>query len=553
MQIRSPWRRRAVAAGALALALPLVISAGVANAAPAAAPTVGPVQAVNLGPTQWGPDFNGAYVTAPPNINGQTWNFSVHSPKMGRDVPVQLLVPPGYNAAAGTPYPELYQLDGIEAKPTTTDWALKSDSQKFFADKNVLVVQPISGFASQYMNWQTDDPSILAQSQAFPGAPLGHLKWEDFLVDELPGLIGAAFHGNGSRAITGISTGAYAAFDFAANHPKFYKAAASYSGYPETQSFGLPQFLIYTESSKGKATDPNNLFGLPVGTGPDWTRNNVGTAANLTSLKDNGVSLYMSAGTGASGPFDKPSGFFGLSSSFDGSLIEFICNYSSQIFAREAAGAGVPVTTDLNNPGIHDWPYWNVQYKKSWPQLAQAIGVTGTSSTYGVTGAIAIKYQLTGGGNGVLGTPTGAEQAVAGGVVQDFHNNATNTNGAIYWSPATGAVEVHGAIGDKYVALGGPATSGLGFPITDETSTPVRNGKYNRFQNGYIYWTPGGTANSVRGAILDFWASQGYENSQFGFPTSEEIRNGNDVIQYFQGTNGQYARVHYIFGVGIVP
>jgi len=54
----------------------------------------------------------------------------------------------------------------------------------------------------------------------------------------------------------------------------------------------------------------------------------------------------------------------------------------------------------------------------------------------------------------------------------------------------------------------------------------------------------------VRGAILDYWASQGYENSRFGFPTSEEYQNPrrDGVQQNYQG-----GVINYIFNVGIRP
>ncbi|WP_424097626.1 LGFP repeat-containing protein [Moorena producens] len=61
--------------------------------------------------------------------------------------------------------------------------------------------------------------------------------------------------------------------------------------------------------------------------------------------------------------------------------------------------------------------------------------------------------------------------------------------GSIYWSPDTGAHEVHGLIRDKWADLGWER-SFLGYPITDETVTPDGIGRYNHFQGGSIYWTP---------------------------------------------------------------
>lgn len=87
----------------------------------------------------------------------------------------------------------------------------------------------------------------------------------------------------------------------------------------------------------------------------------------------------------------------------------------------------------------------------------------------------------------------------------------------IYYSPATGAHEVHGDIRAKYNAFGA-ANGILGLPTTDETGTPDGIGRFNHFEGGSIYWTLNTGPMMVRGAIRDMWAAQGWENSQFGYP-----------------------------------
>jgi hypothetical protein len=83
--------------------------------------------------------------------------------------------------------------------------------------------------------------------------------------------------------------------------------------------------------------------------------------------------------------------------------------------------------------------------------------------------------------------------------------------------------EVHGAIRGKYLALGAE-TSILGYPTTDETGTPDGIGRYNHFQAGSIYWTPNTGANEVHGLIREFWAKQGWErNPNLGYPISDEL------------------------------
>jgi uncharacterized protein with LGFP repeats len=136
----------------------------------------------------------------------------------------------------------------------------------------------------------------------------------------------------------------------------------------------------------------------------------------------------------------------------------------------------------------------------------------------GQTGPIAQHYAALGGASSFLGAPVGAQRPVAGGAVQGYQH------GAIYWSASTGAHEVHGAILDHYATLGGPAGV-LGFPVTDETGTPDGIGRYDHFDGGggtSIYWTPATGAWSVHGAIRARWAAQGWERGPLGYPVSDE-------------------------------
>jgi S-formylglutathione hydrolase FrmB len=518
MHLTLSWRRRIVGACAAALVLPLAVSAGTASAAPTTAVTVAPRAAIN------------PLTVSPPVFAGQTVTFSIFSPAMDRTVPIQLLVPTGYNINdAATTYPELYQLDGLRADPNITDWSRKADTQAFFADKRVLVVQVIGGYASFFQDWETQDAGILNQSKQNVLSPAGQLKWESFLTGELPGVIGSVFHGNGTRAVSGLSMGGSSAFSLAAKHPALYKAAASYSGYLDSQAPGMPEFLHYVLAEQSGASNADDMWGPP--TDPAWTANN--PTAQIANLR--GMSLYMSAGTGGNGPYDQPLGFFGLSASYVGAILEVIANYSSQSFAQRAMAGGIAVTTDLSNPGIHDWPYWSGEYKRSWPQLAAALGVANPG--FVVQGAIAIKWNLLGGAKGVLGRPTSNEIAIAGGAVSHF------TGGDIYWSPSTGAYEVQGLNLAKYNEMGGPSGF-LGFPFTDEMDTPTKPGKYNHFVNGDIYFSPSTGSHEVHGLILQEWARQGWENSRFGFPVSDELaipngRQSNFQAGFIRFVNGQ--------------
>nr|WP_246314193.1 hypothetical protein [Kineococcus aurantiacus] len=146
------------------------------------------------------------------------------------------------------------------------------------------------------------------------------------------------------------------------------------------------------------------------------------------------------------------------------------------------------------------------------------------TGAWDVHGAIRDEWQRTGWEAGPLGFPTSGE-------VRTPNGRGAYTvfeRGSIYWSPTTGAHEVHGDIRAAY-AWAGWENGYLGFPRTGEVPTPAGDGAYTVFEGGSIYWSPWvGGAHVLRGAIRDAWASIGWENSPLGYPTSSEfnIRGG---------------------------
>ena len=92
--------------------------------------------------------------------------------------------------------------------------------------------------------------------------------------------------------------------------------------------------------------------------------------------------------------------------------------------------------------------------------------------------------------------------------------------GSIYFTPQTGAWEVHGAIRAHWAALGWER-SVVGYPTSDETPVGDGIGRYNKFQHGTIYWSPTTGAFEVHGAILQAYLSVQATRSRLGYPTSD--------------------------------
>jgi len=158
--------------------------------------------------------------------------------------------------------------------------------------------------------------------------------------------------------------------------------------------------------------------------------------------------------------------------------------------------------------------------------------------TFVVYGAIYLHYRELG---DVLptgwspGLPVSGEEAVTNGRRSRF-------DGAdVYWSPATGAHEVHGAIRDHWLSLGGVGGF-LGFPLTDESpvlSAGTEIGRMNLFQGGSIYWSPATGAWEVHGALRQAWIERyGGPTGTLGWPVSDETGSPAGNYRYNDFQNG---------------
>lgn len=143
-------------------------------------------------------------------------------------------------------------------------------------------------------------------------------------------------------------------------------------------------------------------------------------------------------------------------------------------------------------------------------------------------GAIGAYWQSAGASSSFLGQCINDEHDVQGGRVESFQG------GAIYWSPQTDARSVKGAIREQYNGLGA-TTSFLGLPVTHEIPTPTRIGAFNHFQGGSFYWSPATGAHEVHGAIRVAWSGESWERGWLGFPVSDEYGVAGGRRSDFQG------------------
>ncbi len=151
-----------------------------------------------------------------------------------------------------------------------------------------------------------------------------------------------------------------------------------------------------------------------------------------------------------------------------------------------------------------------------------------------VRGAVLARWLALGASAGALGLPVSSDAPAPGGegTVVDFQR------GSIYWSPATGAHDVRGAILARYREVGGPTL--LGYPTRGDTPERGAPGAWrSTFQRGDVVWTAETGAQVLRGEVLRTWLSLGGAAGQLGVPrTSSTLApdSGEDQVRFGSGS-----------------
>jgi hypothetical protein len=144
-----------------------------------------------------------------------------------------------------------------------------------------------------------------------------------------------------------------------------------------------------------------------------------------------------------------------------------------------------------------------------------------STGVHEVHGAIYSHYRELGGTKSPLGFPTHDTSTAADGVSR----MSTFAGGLIVMSSASGVHEVHGNILDAWKTAG--ATKGaLRDPTSDEMDIPGGLGRMNTFQLGAIYWSSALGAHEVHGSLFSRYKSMGGPTGSLGLPTSNTFTSG---------------------------
>ena len=272
-------------------------------------------------------------------LGPRTFELSVSSAALGRNAPVRLILPSGFDTEPARTYPVLYLLHG--AHDDHTSWTRETDIEAFTEGRNLIVAMPDAG--------PTGIPSVWRDGS----------DYETFQVKEVPALLARDYRASGVRAVAGVSTGGYGAMAHAARHPGVFAAAASYSGVLDTTAPGVPPIVdaIVARENLPAAS----LWGHPILNLLTWRDFNPRTRAE--GLR--GTALYVSQGSGLFGGGGDP-----LPEALESALWP-----SAHSFTDALARLGIPVDRHFYAGGGHNWAYWKREFTASWPMLARALGV----------------------------------------------------------------------------------------------------------------------------------------------------------------------------------
>ncbi|MEV4002162.1 alpha/beta hydrolase-fold protein [Actinomadura sp. NPDC049753] len=288
---------------------------------------------------------DGAAITGVKKINSRIFDVTIASPALGAAVKTRVMVPKGWKAGATRSWPVVYAYHG--GNNNYLSWTKDSNIEQVIGPYDAMVVMPEGGWNGSYTNW-------------YNGGKGGIPEWETFHIGEVIPLMERNFHAGSVRAAIGLSSGGQGAITYAERH-RMFKYAASYSGALNITAPGMPVILTSMNREAGTA-----IWGDPITARANWRAHD----ATVMVSKLKGIGVYVSSGNGQPGPYDKAD----TPPHDAGRIGEQLAGTMNENFVAAAQKAGVPVTSHLYGPGMHNWKYWRIELARSWPTIAKSIG-----------------------------------------------------------------------------------------------------------------------------------------------------------------------------------
>ncbi|WP_235916027.1 alpha/beta hydrolase [Antrihabitans cavernicola] len=310
--------------------------------------------------------------TASAAFNPSGQDFWVDSASMG---PIKSRI---FRANDGNTNRVVYALDGLRARDDLNGWEIETDIARTLTAANINVVMPVGGQNSFYSDWAAPS-SFFGASGSSSGSGTGsadvgqrnRYTWETFLTQDLRNALSSRLGFSPTRnGVFGLSMGGSAALTLANYHPDQFSYAGSFSGYLNVSAPGMKEAMrLAMLSQNGFNIDA--MWGPPWS--PAWLRNDPFVYA--PSLKAHNTRLWISAGSGLPGPFDRPASPVDLFNTGNAMGLEAIALANTRAFQLRMSSLGANnVTYDFPNVGTHSWGYWQDEVFKMTPDLSAHIG-----------------------------------------------------------------------------------------------------------------------------------------------------------------------------------
>jgi S-formylglutathione hydrolase FrmB len=291
-------------------------------------------------------DGDGVHVVSAKQIAPRLIGLTLTTPLLTAPTNVRILLPADYDAHPRQRYPVLWLWHGTSGG--AQDWTSEPGrAQDITAGLPLIVVMPDAGVNSNGGSWFTDWVN---------GGRYGPPKWETWHIDHLLPWVDSQLRtidDRSGRAIAGLSQGGFGAMSYAARHPEFFVAAASFSGAVDIAA--NPEQVVPLVDPVLIATEVG-LDGVPPGTffGPRATNSINYEAHDPATLAGNlrGMRLFAWTGNGQPGPLDSGEPDPG------GQAIEAGVHQLTTLFHGELVERGIPIDYHDYGPGTHTWPYW---------------------------------------------------------------------------------------------------------------------------------------------------------------------------------------------------
>ena len=469
-------------------------------------------------------------------INDRWAKLHINSAAMPEEpVQVQVHLARDWYSHPEKTFPSVWQLGPLYSDENESAWSYATDAVRYYADKNVNLVLPVGGGGSFYTDWQQSDGGK-------------NFQWETFLTKELPPILEQGWRTNERRAVNGLSMGATGATILAGRNAEMFDFVASFSGYLDTTSPGMPYAFGQIAGQAG--FDATKMWGPYYSA--DWFAHD--PKLLVRNFKREGTRVYVAAGNGLAGNWDTDNNIPGSPDNVQGGGMEAASRVTSQTFVNAAKLAGVDVISKFRPNGTHIWPYWEYEMEHSWSYMAESLGLSEDDSSVECEAegkfAEAVERYRTNHNNWDLGDCISQvyeitdEDGNVTGTAQDFRAGVLYLQGGELDDPEAGeaeAIATWGRTSGKYREVGGP-NSWLGWP-KEPDSWGRDGGAWAQFENGYIYWhRVQGDAGPVtmRRDVFERWDRERNEYGPWGYPVSDErdIRISGEIGQVQDFENG---------------